>query len=262
MRSGFFFTLAFAMVLMPLPGAPGGVLGSGAPVAAQELPPPPNSARRGPGDRDGDEGPGRQRRRGERGEQKSPAGQPAKDHRRRGHVIINTNLAFARAEAFRKEGKCPEAVRLYSCLVSIGAGFEMAEHGLGMCMINLADGQAEDDKRKRSLEIGVAWLKRAANAGLADSQRELIRLYLDGKTIATDKAEAGKWYRLFENNPVRLAVGGTPLSDTVKTRLFSSLDDAGWASADKRAAKWRRHIGKAPESFKKACQFPDKGKGK
>lgn len=124
-------------------------------------------------------------------------------------------------------GDCSqETISVLTCYAYRGHGYEGAQTALGQCLI-----------KAQNTEDGITWLRRAANAGWPDAQRNLARHYLDGEDIGVDMAEAGKWAVLYSKNPSLLSLGVLPetkLSDEIRARLSASDK----AEATRRANRW------------------------
>ena len=95
-----------------------------------------------------------------------------------------------------RAGRCDEALPELQTLAERGRGFENAQHVYGLCL--LETGSAED---------GREWVRRAAEAGLADAQASHLRAYLADGTDYLAHDAAAKWLYLYQTNPLRLAIG-------------------------------------------------------
>jgi TPR repeat protein len=134
-------------------------------------------------------------------------------------------------------GKCDKAIPKFYCLAVRGRGFEIAQNALGECLLRTAEGK----NRANRYADGLAWIRRAANAGFADAQGTLVQIYLDGKAGAdADPVEAALWYRLYQDNALRQSIGARPLADGLEERLAVALDEDQWDEAEQRAEGWRR----------------------
>jgi TPR repeat protein len=145
--------------------------------------------------------------------------------------------AGAIAEGLRVEGKCDKAVPMLRPIAERGAGHEIAQHDLGLCLFDLA--KADGDAKHAGEERGEAaqWVLRAANGGFAKAQALLVTLYLDGNGVAADPVEAEKWALLYHRNGMRLAIGLPDIVPDVRKRL-DALSEAQESEARKRADDW------------------------
>ena len=145
--------------------------------------------------------------------------------------------AGAIAEGLRVEGKCDKAVPMLRPIAERGAGHEISEHDLALCLFDLAkaDGDAKHAGELRS--EAAQWVVRAANGGFAKSQALAVTLFLDGNGVVADPVEAEKWAILYHHNGMRIAIGLPGLVPDVQKRL-DALSDAQEAEAKKRANDW------------------------
>jgi TPR repeat protein len=145
--------------------------------------------------------------------------------------------AGAIAEGLRIEGKCDKAVPMLRPIAERGAGHEISEHDLALCLFDLAkaDGDAKHAGELRS--EAAQWVVRAANGGFAKSQALAVTLYLDGNGVTADPVEAEKWAILYHHNGMRIAIGLPALVPDVQKRL-DALSDAQESEAKKRADDW------------------------
>ncbi|MGD1935392.1 MAG: hypothetical protein ACFB0Z_12965 [Candidatus Phaeomarinobacter sp.] len=95
-----------------------------------------------------------------------------------------------------RAGRCDEAVADLKVLAERGRGYENAQHVFGLCLIET--GNTQD---------GKMWVRRAAEAGLADAQASHLRAYLADGTDYLAHDVAAKWLHLYRTNPLRLAIG-------------------------------------------------------
>ncbi len=146
--------------------------------------------------------------------------------------------AGAIAEGLRVEGKCDKAVPMLRPIAERGAGHEIAEHDLGLCLFDLAkaDGDAKHAGEERT--EAAQWVLRAANGGFARAQAFAVTMYLDGNGVTADPVEAEKWALLYHRNGMRLAIGLPDIVPDVRKRLDAAVSDAQQAEARKRADDW------------------------
>ncbi len=146
---------------------------------------------------------------------------------------------YEAALRFKQQGNCPKAIELLEPLASAGHGYEVAQLNLGQCYIAVAEASKDAEIRKKNRLDGVKWIIKAADAGLAPAQEQLVRLTLQGGWVAVEPSEAGKWYILWRRNPARTQLGVSDLDPQLKQKLKTMLTDADWAEANKRANDWR-----------------------
>jgi localization factor PodJL len=78
----------------------------------------------------------------------------------------------------------------------------------------------------------VEWFRRAAEAGLQDSQYNLARLYEQGYGVTQNAAEAYKWYLI-------AGAGGDAEARSSAERLKATLSPDSQAAAQRSAAAYR-----------------------
>ncbi|MFN4354312.1 tetratricopeptide repeat protein [Parvibaculum sp.] len=107
---------------------------------------------------------------------------------------------YARAVSRAAAGDCTDdTLNVLTCFAYRGHGYEGAQTALGQCY--LASGNPAE---------GAEWIRRAANAGWADAQRQLALLYLRGEGVSQNAVEGAKWARLYSRNARLLALGVQP----------------------------------------------------
>ena len=155
--------------------------------------------------------------------------------------------AGAIAEGLRVEGKCDKAVPMLRPMAERGAGHEIAQFNLGLCLLDLAKAD-HDAKHAGDLRAEAAdWVLRAANGGFAKAQAMAVLLYLDGNGVAADPAEAEKWAILYHRNGMRLGIGLPDTPADVRKRLDATVSDAQETEAKKRARDWTPQVQAAEE---------------
>jgi hypothetical protein len=145
-------------------------------------------------------------------------------------------------EDLRLAGKCDRAVVNLRPFAERGAGNEIAQFNLGMCLLDLAAHATDPAKTADMRHEGAQWILQAANAGLGKAQAEAVVLYLDGTGVASDPAEADKWALIYHNNGMRISVGMPDIGPAVKSRLDAALTDAMRAQARSRADDWKQTV--------------------
>ena len=155
--------------------------------------------------------------------------------------------SMAIAEDMRLKGECDKAVPILRRLSDRGAGFEISQLDLGLCLLDLA--KLESDAAKAGALRGEAasWILRAANAGFAKAQAKSVVLYLDAVGVAADPVEAQKWALLYHDNGMRLGFGLPDIAPDLRQRLDTALNDAGRSQARKRARDWAPSVASAEE---------------
>jgi len=132
------------------------------------------------------------------------------------------------ADVIRKagEGKCSNTdIEILTCFSYRGRGYEGAQSALGACMLDT------------NPERGVEWLRRSADAGWADAQKRLAKIYADGTHISQDKVAAAKWNFLYTRNASLLSLGVQP-DRTLTMQLQSELAPEQLAYARRQAEDW------------------------
>jgi TPR repeat protein len=151
------------------------------------------------------------------------------------------------AEGLRVEGKCDRAVGMLRPIAERGAGHEIAQFDLGLCLFDLAKAD-HDAKHAGDLKAeGADWVLRAANGGFAKAQAMAVVLYLDGTGVAADPIEADKWAILYHGNGMRLGIGLPDTPPDVRKRLDATVSDTQEAEAKKRARDWTPQVQAAEE---------------
>src|SRR5690554_5304059 len=138
-----------------------------------------------------------------------------------------TSTLYAQAVQRAAQGDCDEQTfNVLTCFAYRGHGYEGAQTALGQCHL------AAGDKVE-----GATWVGRAANAGWADAQKLLARLYLRGDGLTENPVEGAKWAKLYSRNPSLLSLGVQPdpsLAEDFKGVLTREEE----ATADARAVRW------------------------
>lgn len=135
---------------------------------------------------------------------------------------------YAETVAKSETGDCsPETVNVLTCFAYRGQGYEGAQNALGQCLLRA--GQSAD---------GLAWIRRAANAGGADAQKRLAQIYVTGEIVPQDNVEAATWNKLYLRNAFLLSLGIQP-DRSISERLSGTLSAEEDAAADRRVYAWR-----------------------
>lgn len=125
-------------------------------------------------------------------------------------------------------GDCrPEVLDVITCFAWRGHGYEGAQTTLGQC-----------DLKNGNKAEGVEWIKRAANAGWADAQLIMSRVYFEGTYAPKDLVQAAHWNLLYRRNPALMSLGAQP-DDTVSTQIASELTVAERDQALQSSSVWR-----------------------
>lgn len=140
------------------------------------------------------------------------------------------------AEELRARGECDRAIPILRSLVSEGAGYEIAQLTLGLCLFDLA--KADAAQAAAFNKEGASWVLRAANAGFGKAQAEAVVIYLDGTGVAVDPVEAKKWALIYHSNGMRLAIGLPDIAADERKRLDTMLTGAKRAEARTRVDSW------------------------
>ena len=98
-------------------------------------------------------------------------------------------------------------------------------HNLGLYYIDGVGGPANPT-------VAVQWFRKAAEAGLVDSQYNLGRLYELGQGVTPDKAEAYKWY-------VIAAALGDEESKNAAEQIRPTLTPAARTAAERAAVRFQ-----------------------
>lgn len=155
--------------------------------------------------------------------------------------------SMALAEDMRLKGECDKAVPILRRLSERGAGFEISQLDLGLCLFDLAKLEPDATKAGALRADGANWVLHAANTGFAKAQAKAVSLYLDATGVAADPVEAQKWALLYHDNGMRLGFGLPDIAPDLRKRLDAALDDAGRAAARKRARDWAPAVASADE---------------
>lgn len=144
----------------------------------------------------------------------------------------------------RAQGNCRDAVTSLEPIAQSGRGFEDAQAVFGICtMINAGYRGAEtsevgDLKNRAAFIDGRNWVLKAARAGQAEAQAELVQLYLIEAGPDQDPAEGAKWAHLYLTNPLRLSLG---IENKIEARIETmkeKIDPELWLEGKERARKW------------------------
>jgi hypothetical protein len=146
---------------------------------------------------------------------------------------------YTQAMKLKQKGQYSEAVPILESMAIQGHGFEIAQLELGRCYYDLSrQPAASADTAARQRIQGFAWILAAANAGFGLAEQEMVRIYLDGMGVPTDRWEAGKWYLLWRRNPSRMQIGTSQFDAGLEARLKAKLSAADWKEAQQRADQW------------------------
>ncbi|MGB8843419.1 MAG: hypothetical protein WCC64_20380 [Aliidongia sp.] len=146
---------------------------------------------------------------------------------------------YEQALQFKQQGNYQKAIDLLEPLAKYGHTYEVAQYNLGQCYIAVSESKPDPAEAQQARVTGVSWIIKAANAGLAPAQQELVRLTLQGGKFKVEPAEAGKWYLLWKRNPTRTQLGVVELDPALQRSLNTTLTDADWAEANRRADSWQ-----------------------
>jgi TPR repeat protein len=152
------------------------------------------------------------------------------------HPVSHDSVALA--QDLRLQGKCDEAVPLLRRLSERGAGYEISQLDLGLCLLDLAKKEPDAAKASDMRKEAASWIVKSANAGFAKAQSKAVVLYLDAVGVAGDPVEAEKWALLYHGNPMRFVINLPDISPDLSSRLDSQLDDAKRNEAQARANSW------------------------
>lgn len=134
---------------------------------------------------------------------------------------------YARAISRAATGECnDDTMNVLTCFAYRGHGYEGAQTALGQCY--LASGSSAE---------GAEWIRRAANAGWADAQRQMALLYLRGEGVGQSAVEGAKWARLYSRNARLLALGVQP-DLSVAEEFRGALSSEESARSEQLAMSW------------------------
>lgn len=134
---------------------------------------------------------------------------------------------YARAVSRAVSGDCnDDTMNVLTCFAYRGHGYEGAQTALGQCY--LASGNTAE---------GAEWIRRAANAGWADAQKQMALLYLRGEGVGQDAVEGAKWARLYSRNARLLALGVQP-DLSVAEEFRGALTSEENARSEQLATNW------------------------
>ena len=144
------------------------------------------------------------------------------------------------AEDLRLKGKCDEAIPILRRLIENGAGYEIAQFDLGMCLFDLAKAEHDAQHAADLRQEGASSILSAANAGFGKAENEAVLVYLDGIGVAADPVEAEKWALIYHSNSMRMAIGLPDVAPAIRDRLDAVLTDASRNEAQSRADGWKQ----------------------
>jgi hypothetical protein len=144
----------------------------------------------------------------------------------------------AKAEEFRLDGKCEEAIPIFRTLAAKGVGYEISEFNLGLCLFDIGKAELDPQRAESFKHEAAAWILKAANQDFPNAQRSLVAIYLGGDGVDIDPVEAGKWSLIYHANGMRLAIGLPDNPPDLQARLDSVLNEKTWAEAQSRATTW------------------------
>ena len=134
---------------------------------------------------------------------------------------------YARAVSRAVSGDCnDDTMNVLTCFAYRGHGYEGAQTALGQC--HLASGDSAE---------GAEWIRRAANAGWADAQKQIALLYLRGDGVEQNAVEGAKWARLYSRNARLLSLGVQP-DLSVAEEFHGILTSEQSARSEQLASAW------------------------
>jgi hypothetical protein len=142
------------------------------------------------------------------------------------------------AEDRRLNGKCEDAIPIFRQLAARGAGYELAEYHLGLCLFDLSKTEPDAQRVVSLKHEAVDCIAKAAKKGLPNAQRSLVTIYLDGNGVDSDPMKAGMWALIYRANGARFVIGLPDISPDLQARLDSVLTDKNWSDAQSRADAW------------------------
>jgi hypothetical protein len=145
------------------------------------------------------------------------------------------------AEDLRLHGKCEQAIPIFRRLAANGAGYEIAQYNLGLCLFDLSKAEADASRAANLRQDAAKNILAAANNGLAKAQASLVVMYLDGAGVEHDPVQAGMWSLIYHANGARIAIGLPNISEALQARLDGALSDTAWQQARSRADTWAPH---------------------
>jgi hypothetical protein len=140
------------------------------------------------------------------------------------------------AEGLRKAGRCDQALATLRDLADKGAGYEISQFNLGLCLLDLAPKDPPHAAEMR--QEAATWILGAANANYSNAQQKAVLLYLDGTGVPVDPAEAEKWALLYGDNGMRLTLGLPDIAPDVRARLDKALVGDLRVQGHRRANAW------------------------
>lgn len=137
-----------------------------------------------------------------------------------------------------KLGNCERATPVLRCFAYQGRGNEIARATLGACLVNSsAPGNPQWAE-------GLVWLRRAADTGLNEAQRELIETLPQSPSEA-DIVEAQTWRLIYERGK-SLPFPPPPLSSESVAKLEARLTPELRMAASTRAQEWSYRFWSTP----------------
>jgi hypothetical protein len=145
------------------------------------------------------------------------------------------------AEDLRMKGRCDRAIPIFRRLANNGAGFEIAQYNLGLCLFDISKAEPDAAHAASLKQEAAANIIAAADRGLPKAQASLVRLYLDGNGVERDPVQAGMWALIYHGNGARMALGLPNIPAALQAQLDSLLNEQAWQQAQARADAWTPH---------------------
>ena len=155
--------------------------------------------------------------------------------------VANPGDPEGNAEDLRMKGHCDKAIPIFRRLTNYGAGFELAQYNLGLCMLDIARAESDPTLAANLKQDGAKNIIAAADRGLAKAQVNLVTMYLDGTGVERDPVQAGMWALIYHNNGARIAIGLPNITPALQARLDGVLNAQAWQQAETRAEAWAPH---------------------
>lgn len=162
------------------------------------------------------------------------------DELRGAAVGFNQTQTYTIARQMVEEGNCTGAQPALTCLAIGAEGFDGARHLLGSCLVSTDPVEKTPEQLAAIRAEGLTWIERAADAGWAEAQEELVRLYTEGQVIDRNLALAQKWLTLHDTNPMRIALGTDEIDEDVASTLAASISEGERAQGVALAGGWQR----------------------
>jgi hypothetical protein len=155
---------------------------------------------------------------------------------------VDPNAIYSSAMDLKAKGDCASATAKLRPIANLGPGYENAQAALGECLTQTNDQKPDQKEVPSDYLEGLAWLRRAADAGWPEAQGRLALLYAFGPGTLHNGEEAAYWLALYDANGNKARVSFVPMDAPTLKRVRDALTEEEKSVGDQRATQWQRRV--------------------